>query len=227
MSIKTWPKQERPREKLLTKGAHYLTDAELIAIFLRTGSKKQHVLDLARNLLKQFGSLRAILDCDSHIFQGTHGIGEAKFVQLQAALELGKRYLAESLQKQTMIENSHMTKAYLSSQLRHKKQEVFAAIFLSSSHKMLAYEELFFGTIHSAHVHPREVVKRALHHNAAGVIVAHNHPSGHALPSDSDIAITKVLKNALRLMDILLIDHIIVGDGETNSLHEMGLIPRC
>ena len=224
MPIVDWPESERPREKLLQRGASALTDAELLAIFLRTGTKGASAIDLAYNLLDNFSSLRNLFNANLDDFSQTKGIGPAKYVQLQAVLEMSKRYLCETLEKQDVISNPEDTRKYLKSQLRDKPYEVFAALFLDNRHQIIKYEELFRGTIDGASVYPREVVKKALEHNAAALIIAHNHPSGVAEPSSADERITIRLKEALGLVDIRLLDHLIVGDGEIVSLAERGVL---
>lgn len=224
MSITTWPDDERPREKLLQRGAAALSDAELLAIFLRIGAPGVSAVDLARDLLKQHGSLRTLLGLDQAEFCATRGLGPAKYVQLQAVLELARRYLEETLQRGDAIQSVADTHRYLKAKMRHHPHEVFSALFLDNKHRVIQYEELFFGTIDSSSVHPRQVVKRALYHNAAAVIVAHNHPSGVAEPSRADELITLRLKEALALLDVRLLDHVVVGDGEVVSLAERGVI---
>tara|TARA_R110002072_G_scaffold1369_9_gene11394 strand:+ start:2612 stop:3313 length:702 start_codon:yes stop_codon:yes gene_type:complete len=219
-----WPISERPREKLLARGASSLTDAELVAIFLRTGTSKQSVLLLANNLIQQLGGLRGLLEADYQTLTQCHGIGLAKFVQLQAALELGERFLFARLERGDGLLDPATTRRFLKSKLRDYDREVFACLFLDNQHRVISYEELFFGTIDGASVHPREVVKRVLHHNAAAVIFAHNHPSGVAEPSQADQRITDRLKSALMLVDVRVLDHMIVGDSEVMSFAETGLI---
>ncbi len=222
MSITDWPEQERPREKLLSRGAHSLSDAELLAIFLRTGTKGVTAVDLSRALLHQFGSLNKLMHASQQDFCEGLGLGKAKYSQLQAVLEMARRYLNESIRHQSALENPADTKLFLKSQLAHQQREVFACLYLDSKHQPIAFEELFFGTIDSASVHPREVVKSTLQHNASAVIFAHNHPSGNAQPSQADIHITQQLSKALKLIDIRVLDHIIIGKGETASLAELG-----
>lgn len=224
MSINDWPILERPREKLLAQGATHLSDAELLAIFLRTGVRGKTAVDLGRNLLTQFGSLRQIVETSSQDFCQTPGLGSAKYAQLQAAIEIAQRYLRENMQRQNVISNPQDSRDYLSARLRHRDHEVFACLFLDNAHRVIGYEELFHGTINSATVYPREVVKRALNHNAASIILAHNHPSGIAEPSISDRHITQQLQQALRLIDVKVVDHIVVGDGEITSFAEKGLL---
>ena len=224
MAITDWPSGERPREKLLQRGAEALSDAELLAIFLRTGVAGKTAVDLARELLDEYGSLRPLLEADQKRFCKSLGLGSAKYAQLQAVLEMGKRHLQETLKRGISLENPEQTKAYLVSQLREYPHEVFACLFLDNRHRIIQFDKLFQGTINGASVHPREVVKQALHHNAAAVILAHNHPSGVAEPSQADQQITQLLKQALDLVDVRVLDHIIVGDGETVSLAERGML---
>ncbi len=224
MPIIDWPEAERPREKLLHRGATALTDAELLAIFLRTGTKGLTAIDLAYTLLNNFSSLRNLFNANLEDFSQVKGIGPAKYVQLQAVLEMSKRYLYETLEKQDVISNPEDTRQYLKSQLRDKPYEVFAALFLDNRHQIIKFEELFRGTIDGASVYPREVVKKALEYNAAAMIIAHNHPSGVAEPSTADERITIRLKEALGLVDIRLLDHLVIGDGEIVSLAERGII---
>jgi DNA repair protein RadC len=222
MAIKDWPAEEQPREKLLKYGAEQLTNAELLAIFLRTGVTGLSAVDLAKNLLHNFGSLRSLLESDLDTFSSHHGLGTAKYVQLQAVLEMGRRHMESTLTRGNAFTDSEATQLYLKKRLRHHQQEVFACLFLDNQLQLIEFEELFFGTINRSDVHPRELVKRALFHNAAAVIVAHNHPSGIAEPSQSDISITKQLQTALNLVDVRLLDHIIVGDAHTVSLAQAG-----
>lgn len=224
MSIRDWPDDERPREKLIERGASALSDAELLAIFLRVGVRGRSAVDLARDMLKQHGNLRTLLGLDQAAFCATHGMGMAKYVQLQAVLELARRHLEETLQRGDAIQSASDTRRYLMTRMRDHAHEVFACLFLDNKHRVIQYEELFYGTIDSSSVHPRQVVKRALHHNAAAAIVAHNHPSGVAEPSRADELITVRLKEALALVDVRLLDHIVVGDGQTVSLAERGVL---
>lgn len=222
MSIRNWPAAERPREKLLKHGPTVLTDAELLAIFLRTGVAGCSAVDLARRLLNDFGSLRALLEADLECFSRHMGLGPAKFAQLQAVLEMGKRHLAEGLRRDSALESPQAVRDYLKAQLRHEPHEVFGCLFLDSKHRVLAFEVLFRGTIDSASVYPRQVVKRALSHNAAALILTHNHPSGVSEPSQADRILTQRLKDALGLIDVRVLDHFIVGDGEPLSMAELG-----
>lgn len=222
MSIRDWPAAERPREKLLEQGPAALSDAELLAIFLRTGVAGCSAVDLARQLLSDFGSLRALLEADRAGFSARLGLGPAKYAQLQAVLEMARRHLAERLRRDSALESPQAVRDYLKAQLRHEHHEVFGCLFLDSKHRVLAYEALFRGTIDGASVYPRQVVKRALAHNAAALILTHNHPSGVAEPSHADRLLTERLKEALALVDIRVLDHFIVGDGEPLSMAERG-----
>ena len=222
MAIKDWPADERPREKLLQHGAQILSDAELLAIFLRTGVTGLSAVELAKNLLSSFGSLRALLEADQKEFCQQHGLGPAKFVQLQAVLEMSRRHLESTLSRGDALTDAATTKLYLQQRLRAYPHEVFACLFLDNKHRMIVFEELFRGTIDGASIYPREVVKQALAHNAAAVIFAHNHPSGIAEPSQADYNITQRLKSALELVDIRVLDHVVIGDGETVSFAEIG-----
>ncbi len=224
MSIQDWPEGDRPREKLLAQGAAVLSDAELLAIFLRTGIKGKTAVDLARDLLTEFGSLRALLQADCENFTRAKGLGTAKYAQLQAVLEMARRHTFEELDRGDVLTSPEATRAYLSQQLRHYQHEVFACLFLDNQHHILEFEELFRGTIDSASVYPREVVKKVLAHNAAAVIFAHNHPSGISEPSQADKLITDKLKQALALIDIRVLDHFIIGDGMPYSFAENGLL---
>lgn len=179
-------------------------------------------MDLARQLLSEFGSLRALLEADQSTFCQSHGLGMAKYVQLQAVLEMSRRHLESTLSRRDAFTDSNTTQLYLKQRLRAYPFEVFACLYLDNRHRLLHFEELFRGTIDSASVYPREIVKQALYHNAAAVILAHNHPSGVAEPSQADIQITKRIQSALQLVDIRVLDHIIVGDGETTSLAQLG-----
>jgi len=224
MSITDWPEQERPREKLLSRGAQALSDAELLAIFLRTGTKGLSAVDLARQLLLQFGSLNALMHTNQADFCKGHGLGDAKYVQLQAVLEMSRRYLHESISNKSTLNNPEETKRFLQSRLAGQQREVFACLFLDNKHQVISFDILFYGTIDGASVYPREVVKSTLKHNAAAVIFAHNHPSGDPEPSQADINITRQLTEALKLIDVRVLDHIIIGLASTSSLAELGHI---
>ncbi|MDE1168656.1 MAG: DNA repair protein RadC [Pseudomonas sp.] len=222
MSIRDWPAAERPREKLLAWGASVLSDAELLAIFLRTGVQGKSAVDLARHLLHQFGSLRALLESDQQTFSAELGLGPAKFAQLQAVMEMGRRHLAERMQGESALESPEAVRSYLKSMLRHEDHEVFGCLFLDSKHRPLGFEALFRGSIDSAAIYPRQVIKRALANNAAALILAHNHPSGHNEPSQADFVLTKRLKEALAYVDVRVLDHFIIGEGDPLSMKEYG-----
>ncbi len=224
MAITDWPADERPREKLLKRGAVALSDAELLAIFLRTGVRGKSAVDLARDLLDQYGSLRSLLAAEHREFCTSHGLGSAKYAQLQAVLEMGRRHLWETLVRSNTLSNPDDTRRYLTTRLREQRNEVFACLFLDNKNRIIEYEELFFGTIDGASVHPRQIILRALSHNAAALILAHNHPSGVAEPSVADRQITQRIKTALALLDIRVLDHLVIGDGEIVSLAELGWI---
>lgn len=224
MTIKDWPAAERPREKLLQRGAEALSDAELLAIFLRTGVTGLSAVDLARQLLADFGGLRPLLEADRGEFCRGRGLGDAKYVQLQAVLEMARRHLAETLQRSNALCSPGAVRDYLAAQLRHRSREVFCCLYLDTQHRVIAFEELFEGTLNAASVYPREVVQAALRKNAAAVILAHNHPSGVSEPSQADIWITERLGKALELVDIKVLDHMIVGEGQALSFAEQGLL---
>jgi DNA repair protein RadC len=224
MSISEWPEDERPREKLLDRGAAALTDAELLAIFLRTGVAGKSAVDLARDLLSEFRGLKGLLSADESSFCQAKGLGRAKFAHLQAVVEMSRRYLLEEAKDRDLLSSPDAARDYLKSRLAGYPHEVFACLFLDNRHRLIEYEELFRGTIDGASVHPREVVRRALRANAAAVIFAHNHPSGVAEPSQSDLRITQRLKDALGLVEVRVLDHVIIGDGQGTSLAERGLI---
>jgi DNA repair protein RadC len=224
MSIRDWPAAERPREKLLERGAASLSDAELLAIFLRTGVSGKSAVDLARHLLNRFGSLRALLDANLAAFSGELGLGPAKFAQLQAVMEMARRHLGENLRRGSVLTSPTKVRSYLKALLRHEPHEVFGCLFLDSKNRVQAFEALFQGSINMAHVHARQVVKRALAHNSAGVILCHNHPSGVCEASQADIDLTQSLKKALAMVDVLVIDHVIIGDGDPLSMAELGLM---
>jgi DNA repair protein RadC len=224
MTITDWPEDERPREKLLARGAEALTDAELLAIFLRTGVPGKSAVDLARDLLAELNGLQGLFCADELRFCAAKGLGPAKFAQLQAVLEMSKRYIAATISRGDVLTSPEATRAFLKTQLYHRPQEVFACLFLDNRHQVVKYEELFTGTIDGASVHPREVVRRALEVKAAAVIFAHNHPSGVAEPSQADLRITQRLKDALALVEVRVLDHFIIGDGAGISMAERGLI---
>lgn len=224
LPIKDWPEDERPREKLLIKGPQSLTDAELLAIFMRSGSPGKSAVEVSRDAVLDAGGLRPLLNLSRSELCSFKGIGVAKYVQLQAALELGRRVLLERLKKGEAMTCPQASRDYLALQLRDKPYESFFAMFLDSKHRVIHHQELFRGTIDNASVPVREVVKEALKHNAAAMIVAHNHPSGVAEPSAADKALTDALVTALAMVGVRLLDHFVVGDAEVVSFAEIGAL---
>jgi DNA repair protein RadC len=224
MPITDWPEDDRPRERLLTRGADALSDAELLAIFLRTGVQGRSAVDLARDLLAEFGGLIGLLSASHAEFCRAKGLGTAKYAQLRAVLELSQRYLRAEISERDVLTSPEATRAYLKSRLRVYPHEVFACLFLDNRHRVIEYRELFRGTIDGASVHPREVVREAMRWNAAAVIFAHNHPSGVAEPSQADVRITERLRDALALVDVRVLDHIVIGEGGGTSFAERGLL---
>ena len=222
MSIRDWPVAEQPREKLLERGAANLSDAELLAIFLRIGVRGKSAVDLARDLLQRFGGLRGLLEADQRGFSQGQGLGPAKFAQLQAVMEMARRHLGETLQRGSALENPEAVRTYLKAQMRHEANEVFGCLFLDTKHRPLGFEILFRGSIDSATVYPRQVVKRALAYNAAALILCHNHPSGNPEPSKADIRLTHRLVDALESIEVRVLDHFIIGDGRPLSMLEHG-----
>lgn len=222
MHIRDWPSTERPREKLLARGASALSDAELLAIFLGSGLRGRDAVQTARELLQHHGPLRLLLDRSARELAQLPGLGPARACAIAAALELGQRHLAAELERGTALTDPAAAGRYFAQRLRPRPHEVFAALFLDTRHRALAFEELFTGTIDSAEIHPREVVRRALAHNAAAVIVGHNHPSGNPEPSAADRTITARLREALALVQVRLLDHFVVGDGLPVSLAARG-----
>jgi DNA repair protein RadC len=224
MSIVDWPEGDRPRERLLRHGPQALGDAELLAICLRTGVRGKSAVELARDLLARFGSVRQLLLAAGERFEGARGLGEAKRAQLLAALELAKRSLKEDLQTRGTLNSPREVRDYLKLVLARTDREVFVALMLDAQHRVVATEELFRGTLTQTSVYPREVVKAALARNAAAVIFAHNHPSGVAEPSHADELLTRSLKSALSLVDIQVLDHFIVAGSRIMSFAERGLL---
>ncbi len=224
MRIVDWPLEERPREKLLARGPEFLSDAELIAILLRTGVKGMTAVDLARDVLKRFGSMNALLNADKRRFDEIPGLGDAKYAQLHAVLEMSRRALRETLARGAALSSPQAVRDYLRLKLQGKAHEVFVAVFLDAQNRVLEVEELFRGTLTQTSVFPREIVKQALHHNAAAVIFAHNHPSGVAEPSRADEALTQTLKHTLALVDVKVLDHFVVGGDAAMSFAERGLL---
>ncbi|HET9404834.1 MAG TPA: DNA repair protein RadC [Burkholderiales bacterium] len=224
MSIADWPLDDRPREKLIAKGAESLSDAELVAIFLRTGVRGRSAVDLARDALTRFGSLSGLFAANAGALATVSGLGTAKYAQLQAVLEMARRALREKLDRGSALSSPQTVRDYLRLKLQDRPHEVFVAVFLDAQNRALAVEELFRGTLTQTSVYPREVVKRALHHNAAALIFAHNHPSGIAEPSRSDESLTQALKQALSLVDVKVLDHFVIGAGAAMSFAERGLL---
>lgn len=203
-----------PREKLLKFGASMLSDEELLAIFLRTGIKGCPVMVLSQQVILHFGSLRGLLSADQQQFCAFKGIGITQFIQLQACIEMTKRYLNEQLQEMPVFDCEETVGLYLQAELENKEREVFMVLFLDNQHRLIKKEEMFLGTINCAPVHPREIVKSALYCNSAAIILAHNHPSGNAKPSNADRQITTKIKQACELIEVQLLDHFIIGKGD-------------
>jgi DNA repair protein RadC len=224
MPITDWPEEDRPREKLLLKGEQALTDAELIAIFLKTGARGKTALDIAKELLVEYGSLKSLLRAPIHQILQKNGMGKAKYAALKAAIELGRRYTSPDLRTGNVLNSSQITQNFLASRLQDQSNEVFACLFMDTHFRLISFEELFHGTVNEANIYPREIVKRGLAHNAAKIILAHNHPSGNSTPSEADKDVTQLIKEALALVDIEVIDHIIVGNPRHFSFAEAGLI---
>lgn len=224
MRIRDWPENERPREKLLLGGSSVLSDAELLAIFIGSGARGASAVETGRRLLMGYGGLRGLLDRSASDLAKLPGLGPARACALSAALELGTRHLGEQLQRGDALADAGRAGAYFARKLRARAHEVFACLFLDSRHRVIAYEELFHGTLDAADVYPREVLRRCLAHNAAAVIFGHNHPSGHADASAADRAVTARLKQVLALVEVRVLDHFIVGDGEPCSMARNGLL---
>lgn len=224
MAIRDWPIDERPREKLLARGPAALSDAELLAILLRTGVTGKSAVDLGRELIQRFGGLNQLFAASETDLCEAPGMGPAKYVQFQAILEVARRVLAEALKRGDVLSSPQAVRDYLRLYFQKHQREAFVAIFLDIQHRVVTVEELFAGTLGQTSVHPREVVKRALSLNAAAIILAHNHPSGIAEPSIADRHLTQTLRDALKLVDVKVLDHFIVGDGEPFSFAERGLL---
>lgn len=224
MHIREWPSDERPRERLFSHGAQALSDAELLAIFLGSGLKGLDAVETARRLLPGPGSLRRLLEASPQQMARLPGIGPARAARLSAARELSNRYLADELERGEALTDPGSAGRYFAQRLRGYPYEAFAVLFLDTRHRALAFEELFRGTVDGAQVHPREVVRQALAHNAAALIIGHNHPSGSSVPSQADRAVTAELKRALALVDVRLLDHFVIGDGPPVSLASMGWV---
>ncbi len=224
MAITDWLEGERPREKLLQNGVESLSDAELLAIFLRVGVTGKSAVDLARDLLKEFGGLNGIFAASEKQIGAVHGMGSSKYVQLQAIFEMSRRALSEQLQQRDVFESPDQVRDYLQLKLAHLSYEVFLVLFLDVQNRLIAAEEMFVGSLMQTSVHPREVVKRALHHNAAAVIFAHNHPTGVAQQSREDEQLTQHLKRALELVSTRVLDHFVVAGNQILSFKEKGLL---
>jgi len=224
MAITDWPASERPREKLIELGAEALSDAELMAIFLRVGVSGKTAVDLARDLLSQFGSLNGVFAANEKQISQVHGMGTSKYAQLQAVFEMSRRALNEQMQQKDILSSPQQVRDYLVLKLANQLKEVFVVLFLDAQNRLIATEEMFNGTLTQTSVYPREVVKRALHYNAASVMFAHNHPSGIAKQSRADEMITQELKKALALVDVRVLDHFIVAGNQTLSFVEVGLL---
>lgn len=224
MPIKDWPERERPREKLIHCGAETLSDAELVAILLRSGTRDLDAVGLARRLIAESGGLRSLLETGLSTLAGYRGCGPATYATLRAALELSRRYLYAVVERDGPLENPGATGDYLLSRMKAYRREVFACLFLDTRHRVIAFRELFLGSIDSATVHPREIVRSCLELNAAAIILAHNHPSGVAEPSAADSAITRRIIEAARLIDVRVLDHLVVGDREAVSMASRGLL---
>jgi DNA repair protein RadC len=222
MAITDWPSDQRPRERLIKFGPQALSDAELLAVFLRVGAAGKSAVDLGREMTCHFGSLNRLFSASLSDFCVINGLGPAKFAQLQAVLELGRRSLAEELQSGSSFDAPAAVKQYLQLLLTNKPYESFLVLFLDVKNRLICAEELFRGTLTHASVYPREVVKAALAHNAAGVMLAHNHPSGTLEPSAADHKLTQILKQALGLIDVRVLDHFIVAGTQVHSFAEHG-----
>ena len=224
MNLTKIPQNQRPREKLLTQGAAALTDAELLAIFLRTGARGRNAVELGSALIARFGSLRGLLNADFEACSQVRGLGQVKFAQLQAVIETAKRYFRESMSHDSVFESAEQTRTFLLSQMRDEVNEVFAMLALDSQHRLINFKKLFFGTINAASVYPRVIVQQALSDNAAAIILVHNHPSGVAEPSHADKNITNRICVAMELVDVKVLDHFVIGDGYAVSFAERGLL---
>ncbi|MDX1571922.1 MAG: DNA repair protein RadC [Xanthomonadales bacterium] len=224
MSICHWPREERPRERLLAEGTAALSDAELLAVLLGSGIRGQSAVELARRLVAEFGDLRRVLVARPAELSQVSGLGPARCARLLCVMELARRSLLQQLPQRTVLASPGDTKRYFRAWLRDRKQEVFAGLFLDNRHRVIRCEALSKGTIDGASIYPREIVSRCLEIGAAAVIFAHNHPSGIAEPSDADRRITRRLRDALALIDVRVLDHLVVGDGEVVSFAERGLV---
>jgi DNA repair protein RadC len=224
LTIPEWPRSERPREKLLDRGADALSDAELLAVLLGSGTRGRTAVELARAHIAAFGSLRELLSAERARWSGKTGVGPARYATLQAALELARRHLRETMRIGLTLAAPDATRKFLVAQLRDRPYEVFCCLYLDSRHRLIAFEELFRGTTDGASVHIKEVMRQTLLHNASALILAHNHPSGVMEPSVADEVVTRRLKEALSLVEVRVLDHLIVGDGGCFSFLEHGLL---
>ena len=224
MAIKDWPADERPREKLLREGSQVLSDAELLAVLMRTGVAGSDAVSLARRLLVECGGLRGLLEAKLERLAGLRGCGPAAYATFHAALELGRRYVYSTLEREGPLENPSAASHYLVSRMKAYQREVFACLYLDTRHRVIALRELFFGSIDSATVHPREIVKSCLEFNCAAIILAHNQPSGVAEPSAADGAITRRIVDAAALIDVRVLDHLVVGEREAVSMAALGML---
>jgi DNA repair protein RadC len=222
--ISKWPRSERPREKLLDRGVEALSDAELLAVVIGVGTRRRNVLELARSHIASFGSLRELLNAERTRWKDKEGVGDARFAALQAVLELARRHLLEPIKVGSAFQAPDATRKFLLAQLRDRPYEVFCCLFLNKRHRLIAFEELFRGTTDTATVHIREVMRETIRHNATAVILAHNHPSGSIEPSQADESITRRLKDALAVMEVRVLDHVIVGEAGCFSFSEHGLL---
>jgi DNA repair protein RadC len=224
MNLRSWPEPDRPREKLLRQGAEALTDAELLAVLLRTGNVRRSALEIGHALLHRFRSLSALLSAPMHEVCSVPGLGPARYASVRAGFELARRSLREQAEQRDALRSPQAVRDYLRLSLQQRPVEVFMGVFLDAQNRVICAEELFRGTLTQTSVYPREVVKRALHHNCAAVILAHNHPSGLAEPSEADRVLTCALRESLALVDIRVLDHFVVGQGGATSFAERGLI---
>jgi DNA repair protein RadC len=224
MRISDWPEDDRPREKLIGKGPEALSDAELVALLFRTGMRGRTAVDLARDALARCGSLSGLFAAERSAFQRIPGLGDAKYAQVRAVLEMSRRALREVLNRGAALSSPQTVRDYLRLTLQGKAHEIFVAVFLDAQNRVIGVEELFRGTLTQTSVFPREIVKRALHYNAAAIIFAHNHPSGVAEPSRADEALTQTLKHTLALVDVKVLDHFVIGGDAAMSFAERGLI---
>lgn len=222
MTIKFWPSEQRPREKLLARGPQALCDAELLALILRTGVRGKSAIDLGQELLHRYGGIHQLLESPAEQLTGIKGLGIAKRAQLIAILELARRALAATLRQRTLLSSSHQVKDFLRLVLAQKKYEAFLCLFLDTQNRLITTEELFRGSLTEASVYPREVVRQAIRHNAAALIVAHNHPSGIAQPSPADARLTAELRQSMALIEVQLLDHLIVAGTDVYSFAEAG-----